>query len=122
MDEKLRERLLKAKEQLPRSIAEGIAPKAAGKGVRMAAMYLLGASYTQIALLFAVRKATVAQAVRNHISEKLRQARPRYENRASISPEQADAYYQAVLRSSGATVTGLAREATYAKLEEEGEY
>jgi len=124
---KLRERLAAVKDQLPERIRAELLPETvttarpSRKGAIMASLYMLGASYGQIMHLFAVTKATVHQAICIRVGPKIRASRPRYANRPAISHEQVSAYYQAALRSEEMNALALAKEISFAKLEDEEE-
>ncbi len=124
--EKLRARLAKVKDQLPERVREQMLNSATvteaepkRKGVIMATLYILGASYSQIMQMFGVSKATVQQAVRLRIGPKIRATRPRYINKTIISLDQVSAYYHAAVRSSETDPLVLAKDISFARIEED---
>lgn len=94
----------KAPERIVAAAEEEIKIKQAAipgrKGKVMTALYLLGCSYTQIAELFQVKKATVAQAVHNHTQRKTREnLRPPTLHQPIADIQTASIYFRASLQS-----------------------
>lgn len=124
---KLLERLRAVKDKLPPAIAKELEAESAvtvatpsKKGLTMAALYLLGASYGQLSYLFGVDKSTVYGAVNRHLGPRLRRERPRHNNKPILTWEQVTGFRDAALRLVNETDAALmARKLTETKVEED---
>ena len=110
--------MLKEQQKVDLRVAPG--QSVVKKGVVMAALYLLGGSYGQIATLFGVQKATVAQAVKNQLGRVIMRDRPHHSNKSAISWEQVTAYFHAAQQLAIPTPGMLAKHLSeLAKADEE---
>lgn len=115
---KLTARLAAMKDQLPAGVAARLdagkveAVTANGRrGVIIAALYILGASYGQLTQMFGISKSTIYSTLTRKLGARGRAARPHMENKAALGWEKLEEYRDALLRLPGRDPLKLAREA-----------